>query len=434
MQYPLYEHQRKVIELDKKWFGLWYSTGSGKSRTVLELAEGSILCIVPKQQKLDRNFENTAINFSIDKKIHVISKEEFRRDWEELPYFDTVIVDEAHYFTHGVTTDTKTKNRKIVPKSSLMFQALYYYLKKHQPKRFYPCTATPVSKPMNVYALSMLFGNPFNFEFFAFRSKYYIERKKGWRSIWIPRSDKQSQDELTDYIRQMGYVGRLDDWFDVPDQIHETKYVSLTAEQKQEIAKQNIEIADPMVLRAKVRTIENGCLYGVDMMHDGGKIFSMSKETVHIHNEKLEVIEQLCEEFLKILIFANYTAQIDQIATYLAERGYNVLTLTGQTKDRENVISTANGADKVVVIAQCSISAGYELPGFRCTVFASKSFKVVDYLQSLGRTLRLPYLSKNAIIHIVTRGGSDEACHKAILSGQNFIEGVHEKTRSKKNN
>lgn len=422
----LYQHQKEIIAEDKHWTGIFQGTGSGKSRTVLELAEGITLCIVPKQQKLDRNCENTIEKFGINKEIYVISKEEFRRDWEELPYFDTVIVDEAHYFTHGVTTDTKTKNRKIVPKSSLMFQSLYYYLKKHNPKRFYPCTATPVSKPMNVYALSMLFNNPFNFEYFSFRSRYYIERKKGWRSIWIPRTDKQSQDELTDYIRQMGYVGRLDDWFDVPDQIHETKYVSLTKEQHQEIGKVKTEIADPMVLKAKIRTIENGCLYGVEMKHDGGNVYSMSKETVHIHNEKLEVIEQLCEEFPKILIFANYTAQIDQIASYLNEKGYTTITLTGAIKDRENIISAANKSDKVVVIAQCSISAGYELPEFRCTVFASKNYQLVHYVQSLGRTLRANNLKKNLFVHIVTRGGSDEACHKAILAGENFIEGVYE--------
>jgi superfamily II DNA or RNA helicase len=421
----LYNHQKEIINNNPLWKGLWLGTGAGKSRLALELAQGMTLCIVPKQQKADKNFEETAKKYGINKEIHVISKEEFRRDWEELPRFDTVIIDECHAFT-GVTTDTYTKNRVLTPKSSEMFKSLYYYLKKHPPTRFYPMSATPASKPMNVYALSHLFGNPLGLEYFSFRSKYYIERKKGYQTFWIPRTDAVSQQELADMIKSLGYTGQLSDWFDVPDQTHKVINIDLHSDQKECLAIIEINEADPMVLRAKQRTIENGCLYGVQTIHTEGKEFHMRKETQYINNNKLDHITQLSEEFPKLLVFANYIAQIEQIAHHMQSLGKKVYILHGQVKDRESVISGANGADNCIVIAQCGVSAGYELPDFRCTVFASKSYRVLDYLQGLGRTLRANNLQKNLFVHLVIKGGVDEACHKSIMAGEDFQEKIYE--------
>jgi superfamily II DNA or RNA helicase len=122
-----------------------------------------------------------------------------------------------------------------------------------------------------------------------------------------------------------------------------------------------------------------------------------------------------------LLIFANYTAQIEEIARVLREEGYEVSTLTGQTKDR-SFIRTVNDSPKPhIIIAQSSISSGYELPTFPCVIYASKSWRYVDYEQSLGRVLRSNHLKKNLYIHLVVKG-TDLDCHKAIMSGVDFQE------------
>lgn len=418
----LYQHQSKIIKEDKKHFGKWLGTGGGKTRICLELAEGATLVIAPKQQILDRTWELNAERFGIVINMTVMSKETFRRDWAKLPRFDTVIVDEAHTM-FGVTPDTRRVNKVDVPKTSQLFESLREFLVKHPPKRFYPATATPASKPMNVWAIAKLFGA--DWDFFSFREKYYIQRKSGWRSIWIPKNSQDLKERLADLLRQFGDVGRLQDWFDVPDQMHMTHFVGLTSEQQKALAELKQQEADPMVKRAKQRTIENGVLYEMDLQSIGTRTERMTRMAKMFKSEKIDYILERADEFPKILIFANYTAQIQAIADALERAGKKVLTLTGQTKNRGDVIATAELTKECIVVAQCSISSGYELKTFDCVIFASKSFKFLDYDQGIGRVLRADALKKNLYIHLVVKGGVDEACHKTILSGQDFQEKIY---------
>lgn len=418
----LYQHQSKIIEENKPRTGLWLGTGGGKTRVALELAEGSTLVIAPKQQVLDRTWERNAERFGIVINMTVISKETFRRDWRTLPRFDTVIVDEAHTML-GVTPDTKQVDRCPVPKVSQLFESLRDFLRKHPPTRFYPATATPASKPMNVWAIAMLFGA--KWDFFAFREKYYFQRKSGWRSIWLPRNTDELKTRLAELLNQFGYVGRLQDWFDVPEQLHMTHFVGLTADQKQAIKEIDESEVDPMVKRTKKRTIENGCIYEMDVVKVSERHERMVKTSRHFKSEKIDYILDRAEEFSKILIFANYTAQIEAIEIALKTNGKKVFCLTGSTKNRGDLIATAELTKNCVVIAQCGISSGYELKTFDCVIFASKSFKFLDYDQGIGRVLRADALKKNLYIHLVVKGGVDEACHETILSGKDFQEKIY---------
>jgi predicted helicase len=75
-----------------------------------------------------------------------------------------------------------------------------------------------------------------------------------------------------------------------------------------------------------------------------------------------------------------------------------------------------------VVIAQSSVSAGYELPSFPCVVFASLSGSLVDLEQAKGRVQRLGKLKKNLYVFMVVKGGVDEARYKANIDKQDFFE------------
>jgi len=420
---PLYEHQKKIIQEDPKKCGLFLGTGGGKTRTALELARGKTLIIVPKQQKLDETWQKNARKFGIDLKMKVVSKEDFRRDYKKYERFDTVIADESHFMC-GMSPETRRVKGKDIPKTSQMFESLLWYIKEHNPDRFYLASATPASKPMNVFAIGTLFGKRLNF--LLFRDRFYTQRRMGFRINWIPKSDKTSKDLLAGYLKKMGYTGQLSDWFDVPEQIHKTIYVGLSVEQKRAIKEILGSESDPMAVRARQRTIENGILYGYVNVKINEIEDRLEKETTYYDNEKIDQVIQLAEEFPKMLVFCAYTGQIIQMQLALQKKGYKVRILTGKTKDRATVIKEAESMPQCIVIAQASISAGYELTSFRCTVFASKSYKVVDYIQALGRTLRANALSKNLFVHLVCKNGIDEKCHKSILDGHDFQELIME--------
>jgi SNF2 family DNA or RNA helicase len=416
---PLYEHQKKILKEDKLKCGLFLGTGASKTRTALELAEGSVLVICPKQQREDQTWQRENEKWGTNKPLTVISKEDLRKNWEKLPAYTTVIIDECHN-NLGVLPMYVQRNKVQIPKTSQIFEATQRYLTKHPPKRLYLLSATPVPKAMSMWAIGVLFGQTWDFK--DFRDVYYTEVRMGsMRRIWLPKKDEATKQRLADLIQKFGYTGGLNDFFDVPEQTHKTVEIDLSGEQKKAVAEMTFAEADPLVRRARLRTIENGVLYGKKIEETGAKTDKMTNQTKIFKSHKIDYILERALEFPKLLIFANYTAQIMEIEKALKEEGYNVSTLTGATKDRSFIRKVNESPDPHIIIAQSSISAGYELPSFPCVIYASKSWRYVDYEQSLGRVLRANHLKKNLYIHLVVKG-CDLDCHKAIMSGVDFQE------------
>lgn len=419
----LYEHQQRIISENPPRALIALGTGGGKTRVCLELAEGATLIVCPKQQRLDRTWEENAGKFGLVVNLTVMSKEEFKRDAAKLGGFETVIFDECHTIL-GVTTDTKIRGGVRTPKTSQLYQSARDFIERTNPKRLYLASATPVTKPMHLWALATLFGK--KWDYFKFRETFYIPRRMGFREIWIPKSGESVKIRLANLTKSFGFTGQLSDWFDVPEQKHETIYVELTQEQSSAIQKIKMEEADPLAVRARIRTIENGILYGMDIISETDRESRLGRKTIFYDSNKLREIYELSKNYSKVLIFAAYTAQIDDIAGYCRRNGKVVFTLKGDTKDRGNVIKEAENSEEGIVVAQASISSGYELPSFPCVIFASKSYRYVDYEQALGRVLRANAIKKNFYYHLVVKGGVDEDCHKAIMSGQDFQERVME--------
>ena len=416
---PLYDHQKKIIDADRKKCGLFLGTGASKTRTALVLAEGDTLVICPKQQRDDKMWLHENEKWQTKKGVMVISKEDLRKNWDFLPHFDTVIIDECHN-NLGVMPAYVQRKKIQVPKTSQIFEATLNFLRKHPPKRLYLLSATPAPKPMSVWAIGILLGQ--NWSFHEFRNKYYTEiRMGGVRRIWMPKKDDATKERLAGLIKHFGYTGGLTDFFDVPEQSHKTIEIDLTAEQKKAMTDLSFEEPDPLVRLARLRTIENGVLYGKKIEEIDGKTDKMTSETILFKNNKISYILERASEFPKLLIFANYTAQINEMARVLRKEGYTVSTLTGATKDRSFIKEVNESPNPHIIIAQCSISSGYELPTFPCVIFASKSFRYIDYEQALGRVLRSNALKKNLYIHLVVKG-TDLDCHNTIMSGQDFQE------------
>ncbi len=417
-----YDIQKQIITDDKLVTGIFLGTGVGKTLPALVLGEGSILVVCPKQQKLDETWQRNNMKFHLHKKVTVISKEEFRRDWDTLPYFDTVIFDEGHNML-GVLPETRQRNRVTIPKTSQIFEAALNYLQKHKPKRFYITTATPMSKPMNVWAIATLFGK--QWDFFKFRTTFYFPAMMGRRQIWLPRKDEETRQRLALAVQKLGYTGALHDFMDVPEQTHIKIGIELTDEQNAAIKQLELTEADSLVRRARMRTIENGVLYGKKIEEISDKEDRMVSDTTLFKNRKIDYILERSDEFDKIFIFAAYTAQVHMIADTLeamVDDDVEVMRVTGQTKNRATVFDDAEKAKKAIVVCASQICEGYRVPSAPCMIFASKSNRFVHYDQGKGRILDGQHLKKNLYIHLVVPDGADEDCHDAIMAGADFQE------------
>lgn len=406
----LYKHQQDIINDNPKKCGLFLGTGGGKTLTALELSKSEVLVICPKTTSLDGTWTKY---IAIDRNVTVISKEKFRSTWQELPWFETVIIDEAHTVC-GISPMIRHRNKKAEPKSSQLFDAVAGFLAKHPPIRLYLLTATPIRNPMAVYALGMLLGR--DWDFYKFREKYYFPVKMGYREIWMAKKDKLSQESLGKVVQGLGYTGKLEDWVDVPEQTHKVVNVPLSKEQVVKLKELPLEYPDPLVLTGKKHQVEQGVLKG-----------NKWEESQVFPSGKLEAIEDLYEEFGKVLVFAKYREQISEIAHYFIQKKVDVYALVGDDKTRGSNIEGAEKSSRCIIIAQSSISAGYELPSFRCTIFASLDWSVVSYIQALGRTLRINNMQKNLYIYL-TSGEIDKRVYKSIVEEKmDFQEAIYAK-------
>lgn len=409
----LYAHQKAILADDPVKTGLWLGTGSGKTRTALLLARGKTLVICPKTQYEDKNWQREAISLGINIPIEVISKEKFRSTWKEIPRYDTVIVDEAHTCL-GVTPGTRTKNGEVIPRTSQLFEALDAYMRRTKPERLYLCTATIMKSPMTVWGAAKILGKLNNESFLRFRAKFYTRLPMPGRDVYAPRSDNASKEALAKFVKKLGYVGRLEDFFDVPEQTFKKHYIELTEPQKKRLKDISLEYPDPIVQIGKKHQIENGVLSSGSFLED--EVFP---------SNKIDALLDYAIEFPRMVVFAKYTAQIRQIQEALTKAGKKVLTMTGETKDRGALIKEANESKECVFLCQAQISAGWELPEYPVMIFASRTYSFVDYDQALGRIQRANNIKKNLYITLVVRGGIDEAVDKSLANKCDFNEKLY---------
>ncbi len=399
----LYDHQKKLLARDPRKSLIAWGTGSGKTTVALLLAKGSTLVVCPKTIKQAETWEREAKRLGL-RAPHVMTKEEFRLQvnsflWKKR--YDTVILDEAHTLS-GASPDIRWRNKQREPRTSALYGAAYSYLNATKPDRLYLLTATPIRSAMSVWALGKLLGlAP---DFYDWRSAFYLPVQMNGHERWLPKKDAATKTRLGAYVRKLGATGRLEDWFDVPEQTHRIRLCALDAAQKKAIAALPLEYPDPLVLCGKTHQLEQG-------------------------ESKYEAIEELRQEFGRVLVFARYTAQIEAIEAHCKKLHIPCYAVTGATKDRGAVLSKAEATEECVLVVQSQISAGWEAPSFRCTIFASQDWSVVNHTQAVGRTLRANALSKNLYVYLLS-GEVDALVYKAIENKVDFTEKIYEEKRS----
>lgn len=407
----LYEHQQRIVNEDLKKCGIFQGTGSGKTRTALMLARGNILVVCPKTQKEDQNWEREAGWFNWIPNVETISKETFRRDHATLPPYDTLIFDEAHAVL-GVTPNTRQRKGNEIPRTSQLFEAAEHYIARTKPQRLYLVTATIMRSPMTVWGAARLLGLMWNF--YDFRALFYTKLPMPGREVWVPKTTKEAKDKLAELVRKIGYIGRLEDFFDVPAQVFKNDYVELTTPQKDRLKRIGLEFPDPIVRLGKRHSIENGLLNGDEFNPD--EIFA---------NEKINKILEYAIEFPKMIVFAKYRLQIEEIAKAVRKAKIPVWTLTGDSEDRGLIIAEVNRAEAGILICQAQISAGWEVPSCPVMIFASRTYSYVDHVQALGRIQRANNIKKNLYINLIVKGGVDEAVHKSLENKQDFDDRLY---------
>lgn len=395
----LRQYQQDIIREDRPIAGLFLSTGCAKTAIALHLARGKTLVIAPKMQVLDGNWEREVKKWGLPTDLTVISKERLRKEYATLPRYDTVILDEAHTLA-GATPNIRYRKRVACPKTSQLFEAALAYIDRTSPTRLYALTATPTRSPMCVWALARLLRH--TPDFYKWRDAFYVKLPMPGREVFTPKKESATKERLGNYVKKLGYTGRLSDYFDVPEETDKTIACPLSAEEQRAIDAAYLEYPDPLVLTGKI--------------HQGEQCAA-----------KLERIEDLALEFGKVVVFARYLEQITRTQNYLRKHGYATLVLTGATQNRKEILQEAERLPRCVLIAQASLSSGWEAKTFPCMIFASCSYSIVDYIQGRGRIQRMDALGKRLYVHLIA-GQVDKSVLKCLRDKQDFNEAIFAKT------
>lgn len=406
-----YAHQKEVIaekdRPDRLRFGNWRGTGSGKTRTTVAICEGGTLVVCPKIQAEEKIWEKEWEAQGRDwRELTVLSFEQFKKKYlfDPQSVFDhklpqTIVLDEAHKCA-GIQPSEYQKNYIKHPRRSQIFDAVHGYIQFARPDRVIPLTATPAPNPMAVFALGTLLGREWDYH--KFRAMFYIEKEIRGRKLWLVNRSKKNRELLQRTIASIGYTGALQDWFDVPEQTFKTHEVGTTPAQESCFDELKMLYPDPLVQTGKRQMLEQG-------LFEGGIL----------SENKTDAIDEYMQEFGKVVVFCRYTAQIEMYANLLGKK-YKVLTLTGSTKKRDEVLAEARAAEECLFIAQCQISAGWELPEFPCMIFASLDYSFVNFDQAIGRILRSNALKKNLYVFLIA-GDGDERVQKTVKEKDQFV-------------
>jgi len=282
----LYKHQQDIIYENPQKRGIAFGCGAGKTRTALYLAKdkGNVLVVAPKTQVLDETWEREKSHVDGGIPLTVLSKERFKKG---APAAKVLILDEVHCFL-GVLPSTRYRNKIEIPRTSQLFEEVLKYVEVKKPEYIYLCSATIMPTPLAVYAIARIFGH--EWDYFAFRRRFYTFIPNIGRGIWVPKKDKKIEEELKALAKQFCTFGRLEDFFDVPPQTHKTMTVGLSVKQTKALREVPLLYPDPLVRVGKKHQIEQG-------LYEGGML----------DEYKTGEIIELAKEFPKLLVFAKYT-------------------------------------------------------------------------------------------------------------------------------
>jgi len=395
----MYKHQKRILKENPERTALVWETGTGKTIAGIKLADRHssrtlVICPLGLKEKWRRDLEKYGTM-----KYHIMSKEEFRRDWEIIPKYDAVIVDEAHYF---------------LGMKSQMSHSLRDYFKLWDTPARYLLTATAYrSTPWDVYVMMILLG--YRPEYQRFSTLFFNLVPMGGRRILLPKAN--IEESLAEVVERLGDIVRLEECVDVPPQIYETEYFELTKQQEKAI-KENF---DPVAI----------VQYTKEHQICGGTLKEDYEDNKKFPTYKIDRLKELAFDNKRMIVVCRYVEELKILAEQFPGKAY-ILDGTMPAKNRQNLLDVLEKQEEYVLFVSAAICEGWELQNCRLMVFYSYDFSLKAYIQMQGRIRRINNLQKNVYLSLICKDTIDEEVYKNIVEKKmDFHVAIYDKTQSK---
>lgn len=418
----LYRHQQIALShmRTNASFLLAMEQGTGKTLTTLtrlaELAErgkiDSALIVAPKAvlaswerdvEKFDRDRQRllrkilTIVNYDL-----VWRRSEYRRHW------GAIVIDEAHY----VKNRTSNRSKAIL---EMALDSDYRYALTGTPisngalQDIWSLMAflEPVKIPRGIGTTAFPEAGPTYYNFqdrYCFLDQYF----KPYRYRYV--------DELQEVIADHSYRVKKIDCLDLPDKLPDEIYEIDLAEPKlyKELVKESaimeIELLaeNPLLRMLRLRQLCSGHLPNMGSLNCG----------------KLKALGEYLDGYEdKLVIFAQFTASIDDISGLLRKRKIKHVVLDGRSKDKAIWRKFQNDDSIRVIICQYEAGAtGIDLFAASTILYYEPTIRSNTLEQSRDRIHRVGQSHPCSYVHFLTKGTIEREIYRALQGFADFSE------------
>lgn len=283
----------------------------------------------------------------------------------------------------------------------------------HHCKSFYKMalTGTPLmNEPIDLYNVLKWLDVEYH-SFYSFRSRYCIMGGFGGYQVVGYKNLSELQELLgRNMLRRLKI-----DVLDLPEKVHITEYVEMTAKQKQiykeiELAiKANIDQIklDPNPLSQLIRLRQATGYTGI--------LSSTVCESAKLERME-ELVAELVEQGEKAIIFSSWSKMTDEIERRLAK--YNPAVITGATADSERPMQEKkfreNKSCKVIIGTMGAMGTGLTLTAASTVIFVDEPWNKATKDQAEDRAHRIGQNSRVNVITILTKNTIDERINELV--------------------
>ncbi len=288
-------------------------------------------------------------------------------------------------------------------------------------------TGSPITKsPLDLYTqCQFLDQDLLGFSsYLAFRNRYAemtdIPVGSG-RFISVPKYYKRLQ-ELEQKLKQFSTRIRKDQCLDLKPKVRQKRYIELEGDAKKIyerlrttalaiVEDSTISFSNKLTEIVKLHQVCNGFT-----KNDEGEILSLHQQKVNVLNEILDETDG------KVIIFANYIYNINQIVAFLQHKyGKNTtVSIYGavDVKSRQEAVRRIQEDDdtRFIVINPTTGGFGLTLTAVNTVIYFSNNYNLEVRMQSEDRAHRMGQKGTVVYIDIVAKNTLDEAIMKSLTN------------------
>lgn len=310
------------------------------------------------------------------------------------PDFDMLIIDESTSFK-----DANTKRWKALKKVRGCF------------KKVVLLTGTPrPNSLMDLWAQLYLLdgGERLGKTLTSFRNTYFVPDKRNGQVVYSYRiRNKDLEKEIYRAISDICISLKAEDYQLIPDVLPPVyapvvlsdkemkKYKEMEKEKVLEMMDEEITALSAGALLSKLHQIAQGAIY------------NENKETINIHDAKIQALAEIAEQGENLLVFYSFRHDLERLKSAFPE--------ARELKDAKDMEEW--NAGKIPMLLAHPASAGYGLNlqrGGHIIVWFGLTWSLEQYQQANARLARQGQTSPVVIIHLVAKGTVDERIVEAL--------------------